>query len=167
MSQRQYETRRIARFRQYAILLTSIICGLLLVGLTAVTVIDVIGRYIFNAPLSGASELTEFLLLGIIFIGLPAITLDKDHISIDLLTMLLPFNLRAILSVFAQVLSAGFFGVLGWQLLKHANRLELYQDISVYLRIPFAPFCTAAAYLMMLCSLIVILQMFASLMKRI
>ena len=160
------KTDRTARLRARVVLLTSIICGLLLVALTAVTVVDVVGRYVFNAPLSGASELTEFLLLGIIFIGLPAITLDDDHVAIDLVTSHLSIKPRAVLKFFARVLSAGFFGFLGWQLLEHAHRLELYQDITVFLRIPFAPFCTAAAYLMMLCSLILCVQIVRPLFQR-
>ncbi|WP_422180285.1 TRAP transporter small permease [Aestuariivita sp.] len=148
------------------VLLTSVICGLLLIALTAVTVIDVVGRYIFNAPLSGASEMTEFLLLGIIFIGLPAITLDDGHITIDLVTSQLPQMATSILAFFARLLSAVFFAILGWQLLEHAERLALYQDITVYLRIPFAPFCTAAAYLMILCSVIVTVQILRPLLTR-
>ncbi|MDA4848571.1 TRAP transporter small permease [Hoeflea poritis] len=159
-------TGRAARLRARVVLLTSIVSAFLLIALTAVTVIDVVGRYVFNAPLSGASELTEFLLLGIIFIGLPAITLDDDHIAIDLLTSQLAQRPRTVLKFVARVLSAGFFGFLGWQLLEHAKRLEAYQDITVFLRIPFAPFCTAAAYLMMLCSLILCLQIVGPLFHR-
>jgi len=159
-------TGRAARLRARVVLLTSIVSAVLLIALTAVTVIDVVGRYVFNAPLSGASELTEFLLLGIIFIGLPAITLDDDHVAIDLLTSQLARKPRAVLKFIARVLSAGFFGFLGWQLLEHAERLELYREITVFLRIPFAPFCTAAAYLLILCALILCLQIVSPLFQH-
>src|SRR5712691_5124568 len=43
----------------------------LLFFLMALTTADVIGRYIFNWPLRGAFEITELLLLTLIFAGLP------------------------------------------------------------------------------------------------
>ena len=44
--------------------------GMLLLVMMATTIVDVIGRYIFNSPLSGAGELTELILVSVIFMGL-------------------------------------------------------------------------------------------------
>ena len=49
--------------------------GTLLVALTLVTCIDVVARYWFNAPLSGAYELTEIFLASLIFLATRRITL--------------------------------------------------------------------------------------------
>ena len=42
----------------------------ILLGMMALTVVDVIARYVFNRPLRGAFEVTELLLLVLIFAGL-------------------------------------------------------------------------------------------------
>ena len=45
--------------------------AVLLFCLMALTTADVVGRYIFNWPIRGAFEITELLLLTLIFAGLP------------------------------------------------------------------------------------------------
>ena len=57
--------------------------AVLLLGLLAVTTADVIGRYIFNWPLRGAFEITELLLLALIFAGLPLVSRADEHVTLD------------------------------------------------------------------------------------
>ena len=46
------------------------IVSLLLFLMMAITFVDVIGRYLFNAPIFGAAEMIQFLLAGTVFSGL-------------------------------------------------------------------------------------------------
>ncbi|MCB1810118.1 MAG: TRAP transporter small permease, partial [Candidatus Competibacteraceae bacterium] len=64
--------------------------AILLFALMVLTCIDVMGRYLFNAPLQGATELTRLLMAGIIFAALPAVCLREDHVTVDLLDTLTP-----------------------------------------------------------------------------
>lgn len=50
-----------------------------------ITVIDVIGRYFFSAPLNGAFELTEVLVAALVFAALPLTTERREHVEVDLL----------------------------------------------------------------------------------
>lgn len=59
--------------------------ALLLFVLMLITVVDVIGRYVFNQPLAGSSELTEIVLGLIIFAAFPLLCGNNDHIAVDLL----------------------------------------------------------------------------------
>ena len=63
--------------------------ALLLFGLMALTTVDVIGRYLFNWPLRGAFEITELLLLTLIFAGLPLASRVDEHVTLDFVDMLL------------------------------------------------------------------------------
>ena len=63
--------------------------AILLFGLMALTTADVIGRYIFNWPLRGAFELTELLLLTLIFAGLPLASRADEHVTLDFIDMVL------------------------------------------------------------------------------
>ncbi len=57
------------------------ITALLMVFLT---VGDVIGRYFFNAPIDGATELTRLGMAVVIFTALPVISARGEHICVDL-----------------------------------------------------------------------------------
>jgi TRAP-type C4-dicarboxylate transport system permease small subunit len=57
--------------------------AILLFCLMAVTTVDVIGRYIFNFPLRGGFEITELLLLTLIFAGLPLVSRADEHVTMD------------------------------------------------------------------------------------
>src|SRR6476660_736194 len=61
--------------------------AVLLFYLMALTTADVIGRYIFNWPLRGAFELTELMLLTLIFAGLPLASRADEHVTLDFIDM--------------------------------------------------------------------------------
>ena len=69
----------------------------LLFGLMVLTTADVIGRYIFNWPLRGAFEITELMLLSLIFAGLPLASRTDEHVTLDFIDMLLGPGGRALL----------------------------------------------------------------------
>nr|WP_321443732.1 TRAP transporter small permease [uncultured Cohaesibacter sp.] len=76
------------------------IAALLVTGLVLVTCVDVVGRYAFNAPLSGAFELTQVCLAALVFVALPLTTLHGGHVEVDLLLPFLPYKLRHALGRF-------------------------------------------------------------------
>jgi TRAP-type transport system small permease protein len=57
----------------------------MLSAMVALTFTDVIGRRLFNTPVFGANDITEHLMALIIFSGLPLLTAQRGHLSIDLL----------------------------------------------------------------------------------
>src|ERR1700730_13438360 len=63
--------------------------AVLLFGLMALTAADVIGRYIFNWPLRGAFEITELLLLALIFARLALASRADEHVTLDFIDMTL------------------------------------------------------------------------------
>ncbi len=61
-----------------------IVIALSVFGMAALTFVDVIGRYFFNAPIPGTFE-TVGLLLGIVaFATFPLVTIHEKHITVDL-----------------------------------------------------------------------------------
>lgn len=127
----------------------SLICGVLLFAMMFVTIIDVIGRYLFNTPLQGATELTALLLVSTIFIGLPAVCLDEENVSVDLVVDYLPDWVQPLRRRFVRLLSALVLGVVSWRLALHAQALASYHETTVSLHLPVAPFawgCAAATF---------------------
>ena len=55
----------------------------ILFAMMVLTTVDVVARYVFNRPLRGAFEITELLLVVLIFAGLPLVSLAGEHAVMD------------------------------------------------------------------------------------
>lgn len=76
-------------------------------GMAALTFVDVIGRYFFNAPIPGAFEIVG-LILGIAMIGaFPLVTFQERHITVDLFDGFIRGRFRRIRAVVVRLGTAG------------------------------------------------------------
>lgn len=135
-----------------------VVASALLMVMMALTVCDVLGRYLFNAPVRGATEVTELLLAAVIFIGLPAVTLDREHITVDLLTDKLALPVRRILQSLMALVSAGVLGLIAWRLWVVAAQIGGYNGTTPSLKIPLAPLGYFMAFMCALAALILLVQ---------
>jgi TRAP-type C4-dicarboxylate transport system permease small subunit len=124
--------------------------GLLLLAMMGLTVCDVIGRYLFNAPIKGASEVTEILLCAMIFVGLGAVSLAENHVTVDLLTEKMPSAVQPLRQATTGVLSGVILMVIAWRLWVYASQIGSYGGMTTNLSIPIAPlgyFCAICAFI--------------------
>jgi TRAP-type transport system small permease protein len=112
----------------------------ILLGMMALTVVDVIARYVFNRPLRGAFEVTELLLLVLIFAGLPLVSLAEEHAVMDFVDRVLDRRGRRALVRAVEAVSAAFMGLLAWLTWLKADRIWAYRDATDVLRIVYGPF---------------------------
>jgi len=118
----------------------------LILAMVGVTVVDVVGRYIFNAPLSGAFELTQILLAGLVMTGLPVTTLKGGHVEVDILSgMWSPKTLRLV-SVFGAGVTSLVLFVLSWTLVLHGTALFGDGASTVELSLPLWPAAALGAF---------------------
>lgn len=110
--------------------------GVLLLALMMLTTLDVLGRNLLKQPVSGATELTEILLAGIVFLSFPRLAYRQGHIVVDLLDFLTGPRTRRIQARFAAVLSALTFAGLTWPLHRAASRAMEDGDTTIQLGIP-------------------------------
>ena len=61
--------------------------ALLLFLMMVVVLVDVIGRGLLNSPLSVGTELTEILMMGMVFMVLPLLAYRQRDITVDILSM--------------------------------------------------------------------------------
>ena len=98
-------------YRGYGLLLRG--CGAISAAATFVmmclVVANILGRYLFNAPVTGTLEFTESLLVLIIFLSLALTQYDGGHIRVTLLTRRLPRTWGRALNVFCMLAGAAFF----------------------------------------------------------
>jgi TRAP-type C4-dicarboxylate transport system permease small subunit len=114
--------------------------AVLLFGLMALTTADVIGRYLFNWPLRGAFEITELLLLALIFAGLPLASRANEHVTLDFIDMILSERGRLLLRRLIDLVCGLLILALAWRVLIRAGKIASYGDTTDVLRIPVAPF---------------------------
>jgi TRAP-type C4-dicarboxylate transport system permease small subunit len=115
--------------------------AVLLFCLMALTTADVIGRYIFNWPLRGAFEITELLLLTLIFAGLPLASRADEHVTLDFIDMVLTSRRRRLLLRRAVDLFCGLLILgLAYRVWIKAGKIAGYGDTTEVLRIPVGPF---------------------------
>ncbi len=112
-----------------------------------VTLVDVVGRDLFSAPLPGGFEITELLLASLIFLGLPMVTAESAHVDVDLLDSTVPEFLKPLQNIVIGLVNVIAFGVMSWMLWKLALRTYQYEDTTAVLEIPFA----GLVFLMAIC----------------
>src|SRR5262249_34962464 len=113
--------------------------GILLI-MMLLTFSDVVLRYLFNRPFAGAFEVTELLLLVLIFAGLPLVTYADEHALMDFIDRLLGPRARRALERTVQALCAAVMFLLAWLVWLKADRIWAYRDATDVLRIVYGPF---------------------------
>lgn len=90
----------------------------LLAFLMFISATDVIGRYLFNRPIIGIFEISEILLVGIVFLG-SVYTLHQDkQITMELLYSGLSPKKKRIVDIVTRMLSAMVFILMTWKVTK-------------------------------------------------
>lgn len=82
--------------------------GILIFLLMVMVLVEVLTRYIMQAPLSIADELGGYLLVSITFLGLAYTWKEHGHVRVELVTNLLPEGIRRIIR-FVTLLAATVF----------------------------------------------------------
>ena len=91
----------------------------------ALTLVDVVSRKLLAGSLTGSLEMTELLLVVVIFAGLPRVSLHGEQIVFDSLDPLLPRALRRVQGVLVDLsCAAGLAGVGSLMWHKAAPMLE-------------------------------------------
>ena len=112
----------------------------ILLAMMLLTVVDVVARYVFNRPLRGAFEVTELMLVVLIFAGLPLVSFSDEHAVMDFIDRVLgPRGQRALLRA-VQAFNAAFMFLLTWLMWRKADRIWAYRDATDVLRILYGPF---------------------------
>jgi TRAP-type C4-dicarboxylate transport system permease small subunit len=118
------------------------------------TFVDVVLRYVFNRPLRGGFEVTELMLLVLIFAGLPLVTHAGEHVTMDLIDRWLGARARNALTRLMEAVSAALMFALTWFMWIKATRVAGYGDTTDVLRIAVAPFVYFMVAMILLSGLI-------------
>jgi C4-dicarboxylate transporter DctQ subunit len=119
-----------------------VLIGVLLVASVVLNLANVIGRKFLHAPISGAEEVMNFLMVALVFLGAGAVAYDGTHINMEILIDRLPPPLRDAFKAFAQLAAIAVAIViitLGIPIVRHLGEFnERSQAANVPLWIPQA-----------------------------
>ena len=148
-----------AALKRRADLLLGVVASAVLFAMMGLTVVDVVARYVFNRPLRGAFEVTELMLLVLIFAGLPLVSFSDEHATMDFVDRLLGPRAQRWLERGVQLVNGAFMLFLAWLVWLKANRIWGYRDTTDVLRILYGPFVYFMAITLALAGLIHLYKM--------
>ena len=124
--------------------LLELLCGLLsgvaLFAIMALTFFDVLGRKFASNSIPGSLEMTELLMVVVIFGALPLVSERGEHVEFDSLDPYLPAWLRRAQSVLVHLLCAVVLLGLGWLMWRTGNQFLENGETTAQLKILKAPF---------------------------
>lgn len=134
------------------------VCGLLsgtaLFAIMALTFFDVNGRKLLDHSIPGSLELTELLMVVVIFGALPLVSQRGEHVVFDSLDSVWPETVLRVQRVVVQLLCAAAMLALGYLMWQTGAQFALNGDITAQLGISKAPFIYGMAVLCALTGLV-------------
>jgi TRAP-type C4-dicarboxylate transport system permease small subunit len=131
--------------------LLTALCGTIaavaLFAIMTLTLVDVSGRKLFSQSVPGSLEVTELLLVAVIFAGLPLVSLRGEHVVFDSLDPLLPPWLRRVQQMVVDALCAAALAGIAWLMWVKAGQLGEYGETTAQLKMGLAPFVHAMSLL--------------------
>lgn len=118
--------------------------GAIILIAIAINFANIVGRYLFLAPLPWAEEVLVFLVLWGVCLGASAVTYDDRHLDMDLFAAAFPQRLRAVLEaikVVALVVFSAFTVVNAWAIVALMERNgQVSVTAGVPMTVPYAAF---------------------------
>lgn len=139
------------------------VAGAVAVLLTVLVATSVIARRLLNAPLLITEEVSGYMVVAIVFLGLAYTMKAEGHIRADIILSHVPVRVRAVLEILETVIAFGFAGLLlagSWRL-----AAEFYTQGSLSFRYLQTPLWIPGSLLVIGAALLS-LQLVAQLLKR-
>lgn len=116
------------------------LAGVALFCIMALTFFDVGGRKLLSTSIPGSLELTELLMVVVIFAALPLVSMRGEHVVFDSLDAYLAPTLRKTQQVMVQWLCALLLLGLAYLMWGTAADISLSGETTAQLKLPKAPF---------------------------
>ena len=111
--------------------------------MVCLTFVNVILRYVFNRPLLGTVELTEIMMVMVVFTGVAYTQLSKSHVTMDIVVSRLKPKPRLFMDGFNNLIGIALFVIIIWRSGVHAvetSRLTPVFDIPLNYTSILVPF---------------------------
>lgn len=119
--------------------------SLVLFAMMMLTTVDVVRRYFFNNPITGALEISEYMVALVVFCFLGITQREKGHVAVDLVVAYLPSGTRRLIEAAVQFISLVLLAFMTWRTVVYGLETMEMGEYSSILQIPKAPFVFAVA----------------------
>lgn len=120
--------------------LCSLLAAVALFAIMALTLVDVGGRKLISTSVPGSLELTELLMVVVIFTALPLVALAGEHVVFDSFDRWLSAGARRVQQAVIDILCAGALAGLAWLMWTKGVQMREYGDVTAQLRLPLGIF---------------------------
>ena len=111
-----------------------------LFGIMALTLVDVSGRKLLSTSVPGSLELTEILMVLVIFAALPLVSRQGEHVVFDSLDRWLPAGVRRVQQAAVDLLCAAALLGIAWLMWDKAGQMLDYGETTAQLKLPVGAF---------------------------
>ena len=119
---------------------SGLLAGIALFAIMVLTFLDVGGRKLLDNSITGSLELTELLMVVVIFGALPLVSERGEHVVFDSLDPYLPRLIKKIQRALVHLLCATALLALGWLMWKTGREFMQTGETTAQLKILKAPF---------------------------
>lgn len=112
--------------------IANFICIISIAVMMCGVVANVLGRYIFNKPISGITELTEVCWITMA-LSFGYVVLINGHTKVDVFTEKLKPLPRKIMNLFTDIVAFGFCGLVAWRTITKAMSTKAQNSMLVML----------------------------------
>jgi TRAP-type C4-dicarboxylate transport system permease small subunit len=116
------------------------IASMVVFALMGLTMADILMRKFLNQSILGIVELTELMMVVIVFFTLGFSEMKDAHIKVDIFTSKLKPRTRIVLDVVTQLLASLLFAFMTVSVLRHALSMQRVGEVTQDLWIPKYPF---------------------------
>ena len=141
------------------------ISGVAMMAIILVTVLDVFLRYVFNRPILGTIEITEYLMVVLSFLAIASCAMDKGHVTVDLLFQRLKKRWKTIYEAFGFLLCLILYVPMTYVFIPEARNVALIDERSEILGIPAFPFYVVVIIGCALVTIVLLIELFNSLKR--
>jgi TRAP-type C4-dicarboxylate transport system permease small subunit len=107
----------------------------LLMAMTALTCVDVVGRF-FKYPVFGSIELMYLMGALATAMALPDTHINNGHIGVELFVTKLPRKPRAVIEIITGLLSLALFSIVTYKMFEYSIKFRNSGEVSMNLGLP-------------------------------
>ena len=141
--------------------------SVILFSMMLLTIADVFLRKVFSRPILGALEMTEFMMVGVVFFSLAQTEILNRHVKVDLLMSRLGERTQGLIDMITQFVCFLLFGAITWSTLVYSKEMRASGEVSQDLWVPIYPFVYIVAVGCALLSLILLIKFFVAFIKMV
>jgi TRAP-type C4-dicarboxylate transport system permease small subunit len=132
--------------------------GAVLAALMVVIVTDIVGRYLFNAPLNGSLDMSIVLLVLVVSCGIGYGGRTGAHVTADMVTTVVGPTFEWISGIGIKILAAAVTSIWSWRLFVTGTTAGRLEESTQLLNIPFEPIYKALSVGVGLYALVLIIE---------